>query len=380
MRALGLDFSSQRLPLLLRRRILAIVWMLVYAIGISGFAAGDPEVEPRPGTQPLAAALAASASADSALGAVVDSALGAAADSAVSQVTDSTLAAAADSLPAGGAAEADSLLATGGEAMAAQALGAAAEADSALAGEAGETPFTPPEVPYPRPFGIGEALTFSIQYGPVKAGTAVLAVEALEKVGDRECYRITSTARSNPVFSFFYKVKDRIVSLVDVRHLLTRRTTKDLHEKDYRLDQRIDWDQDEGVLSYQDGTVLDLDPGARDILGAMYYVRTLPLSVGSSIPMPTHDNKKSYPLTIDVIAEETIDTPLGHFDCWVVEPRLESAGLFRRSGSLKVWLTRDEERMPVMMQSAVKVGAISAILVDLQRGDRSLPGFGLNAN
>jgi hypothetical protein len=341
-------------------------------MGISGFAAGGSEAEPRPGTQSLAAALAA--------GAVADSALGAVADSTVSSVSDSTLAAAGDSLAPGGAAEPDSLVATGGEGMAAQTLGDAAEADSALTGEVGEAPLAPPEVPYPRPFGIGEELTFSIQYGPVKAGTAVLAVEALERVGDRECYRITSTARSNPIFSFFYKVKDHIVSLVDVRHMLTRRTTKDLHEKDYRLDQRIDWDQDEGVLSYEDGTVLDLDPGARDILGAMYYVRTLPLSIGSSIPMPTHDNKKSYPLTIDVIAEETIDTPLGHFDCWVVEPRLESAGLFRRSGSLKVWLTRDEERMPVMMQSAVKVGAITAVLVDLQRGDRSLPGFGLNAN
>jgi hypothetical protein len=177
-----------------------------------------------------------------------------------------------------------------------------------------------------------------------------------------------------------YKVRDEVVSLVDVRQLLTRRTRKDLNEKDYRLRQSVEWDQEEGKLTYEDGTTHDVMPGVRDVLGAFYYVRTLPLEVGASMPMPAHDNKKSYPLVIDVIGKETIDTPLGRFECLVVEPKLQSEGLFRRSGSLKVWITRDKERLPVMMQSSVKVGAISAILIEMRRGDRSEPQLGLSSN
>ena len=232
----------------------------------------------------------------------------------------------------------------------------------------------------PWPFGVGESLKFSIQYGPIKAGTAVLAVEGVERVGERDCYRLASTAQSHAIFSAFYKVRDRVVSFVDVQKLLTRRTTKSLNEKDYHVEQAIDWDQEMGRLAYEDGSTIEFMPGARDVLGALYYVRTLPLEVGASIPVPAHDNKKSYPLVINVLAAERIDTPVGRFDCLVVEPKLLSDGLFRRSGSLKVWVTNDEERLPVMMQSAVKVGAISAILVELKRGDRAAPPLGFHVN
>ena len=244
---------------------------------------------------------------------------------------------------------------------------------------AGEVP-EPEAPPLPRPFGVGESLKFSIQYGPIKAGTAVLSIEGVEQVGDRECLRLVSTAQSHALFSPFYKVRDKIVSLVDVQHLLTRRTRKALSEKDYRLEQTIEWDQEQGKLTYHDGTVLDVVPGERDVLGAFYYVRTLPLEVGASIPVPAHDNKKSYSLIIQVVGEETIDTPLGRFECLVLEPKLQSEGLFRRSGSLKVWITRDQERLPVMMQSSVKVGAITAILIEMRRGNRNEPTFGLNVN
>ena len=113
----------------------------------------------------------------------------------------------------------------------------------------------------------------------------------------------------------------------------------------------------------------ELPSGARDVLAAMYYTRTLPLKVGDSVRMPTHDNKKSYPIVIEVLGEDTVETPLGKFRCWVVEPKLETPGLFNRTGSLKVWLTQDADRTPVLMQSEVKVGAISAVLIERERGE-----------
>lgn len=240
----------------------------------------------------------------------------------------------------------------------------AAALDSAAAGALD----TVAAIPFPRPFQVGESLRFSLQWGPVKAGTAVLAVEAIERVGAEECYRFASTARSLPFFSTFYKVDDRIESYADTRTMRTRRTVKRIREGGYRLDQDIAWDHEHKVVRYADGVTHDLVPGARDVLGAMYYVRTMPLAVGDSIPIDTHDNKKSYPLLINVLREETIDTPVGRFHCWVVEPKLQTSGLFQRSGSLTVWLTHDEHRLPVMMQSKIKVGAVSAILTAIERG------------
>jgi hypothetical protein len=52
----------------------------------------------------------------------------------------------------------------------------------------------------------------------------------------------------------------------------------------------------------------------------------------------------------------------------VLEPITQSVGLFKHEGRLKVWLTDDHLRMPVMMKSKVVVGSIVAELVDFQLG------------
>ena len=46
------------------------------------------------------------------------------------------------------------------------------------------------------------------------------------------------------------------------------------------------------------------------------------------------------------------------------EPRLKSEGIFKSKGSIQVWLTDDERRLPVMVRSKVPVGAISVRLTD----------------
>ena len=53
----------------------------------------------------------------------------------------------------------------------------------------------------------------------------------------------------------------------------------------------------------------------------------------------------------------------GTFDCLVVEPVQETAGLFKHKGKLKVWMTDDDRKMPVLMKSKVLVGYLSAELI-----------------
>ena len=58
-------------------------------------------------------------------------------------------------------------------------------------------------------FGEGEKLVYSVQYGIVNAGEATLEVRNIAEINGRPCYHIVSDARSNDVFSVFFKVRDR---------------------------------------------------------------------------------------------------------------------------------------------------------------------------
>lgn len=212
------------------------------------------------------------------------------------------------------------------------------------------------------PFAPGELLEFSIDYGPINAGEASLEVRDILDSGGRSCYRVESKARSNRVFSAFYMVRDKVVSHIDRETLFSRYFSKRLREGDYRKNVVIRFDHDAGVARYADGRELEIDPGCHDILSAFYFVRTLDLESGERQYIHTHSSDKNYDLEVIVHGRETVEVPAGTFDCWKIEPVILGEGLFQFEGQLIIWLTADAHRMPVLMKTKVKVGAIDASL------------------
>ena len=93
------------------------------------------------------------------------------------------------------------------------------------------------------------------------------------------------------------------------------------------------------------------------------------LTVGQSVFIENHADKKNYPLEIKVLRKERVKVPAGKFDCIVVEPVMRSAGVFSHKGKLTVWLTDDDVRIPVLMKSKVMIGSISAVLTDVEYAD-----------
>jgi hypothetical protein len=223
--------------------------------------------------------------------------------------------------------------------------------------------------PEPRlPFAPGEELNFAVKYGMVRGGDARLAVESVEMVDREPAYRLVSSARSTRFFSTFFEVNDRVVSLWSVKQRVPLVFEKKIHEGNYRKDVSVRFDHREHVARYGDGKVLDIDPGAQDVLSAFYYVRSHELVPGRSIEVPNHSDGKNYPLTVKVLRREKVQVPAGEFSCIVVEPLLKTAGLFKQEGRLTIWLTDDARKMPVLMKSKVAVGSIVAELESFRLG------------
>jgi hypothetical protein len=211
------------------------------------------------------------------------------------------------------------------------------------------------------PFGAGEKLVFSVQYGLVTAGEATLEVRNLAALGDRTCYRIVSDARTNDFFSKFFEVRDRYESYMDTTHLYSLRYEKHVREGKFKRDDVVDFDQSAHRAVYKNRQV-PIPPRTQDVLSALYYVRTLPLEVGQSISLANHTDGKNYPLVVKVLRRERVKVDAGEFDCVVVEPILRGPGVFTQQGRLTVWLTDDRRRMPVLMKSKVVIGHVAAIL------------------
>jgi hypothetical protein len=226
-------------------------------------------------------------------------------------------------------------------------------------------------------FAAGEELAFVVKWGVVTGGHSNLTVKGIETINGRPAYHIVSEARSSGFVDTFHRTRDNNATWIDVQSLATLKYLKDIHEGRYRMQENVEIDQvqhlhkdfsnrlDKGTTKYAEGPVPEY---AMDVLGSLYYVRTLPLEIGESFTIDVYDGKKVWPLVVNVLKREKIKVPAGRFDCWKVEPLLREPGIFMRKGKkLQVWLTADKAKMPVLMRSEIMIGHVSAELVSYHR-------------
>ncbi len=216
-------------------------------------------------------------------------------------------------------------------------------------------------------FGVDEKFYYDINYGFINAGTATMEVKGLIEYENRPCYQTVSRANSNKFFSTFFKVDDRVESIIDAIGIFTWRFEKNLREGGYRSDRMYTFDQRNNFVHYK-GDTLPVSEYVQDALSSLYYVRTQPLEVGKTLYLDNFTDGRFYTLEVIVHKKETISVKAGTFDCLVVEPILQTVGVFKHAGKLTVWLTDDRLKMPVLMKSKVLVGSISAELTDYQLG------------
>jgi len=216
-------------------------------------------------------------------------------------------------------------------------------------------------------FGVGEKLEFKVRWGPIKAGNATMEITETIEFQGKKCFRVVSTAESSKFFSAFFKVRDRVESFIDKEGLYSLHFEKHIREGKYKADKFVDFDQ-QNHLAVAGKDTIPVPPFVQDVLSALYYVRTQQLEVGKSLFVDNHTDKKNYPLEVKVLRKERVEVDAGTFDCLVVQPILQAAGVFEQKGSLTVWLTDDQKKMPVQMKSKVAIGSIITELKDYRLG------------
>ncbi len=213
-----------------------------------------------------------------------------------------------------------------------------------------------------RAFGVGERLEFSVKYGMLPAGTAVMKIPEIIDYEGHRSFRIISTARSNNVISVFYKVRDSIETIVDYDGIFPRKFHKRLREGGYKADKTTLFDQRKHLAIAGNDTIPTY-AFVQDALSSLYFIRTQELTPGSEILVDNHTDKKNFPLKVVIYRRETVNVPAGKFDCVVVEPVTRAEGIFKAKGRIWIWLTDDQHKIPVKMKTEVFfLGSVTAQL------------------
>lgn len=63
---------------------------------------------------------------------------------------------------------------------------------------------------------------------------------------------------------------------------------------------------------------------------------------------------------------DDISTDIGDFDTYIFSPEMPSNKLFRGKKPIKIWITADENRIPVKIKASMFVGSINMEIVSAE--------------
>lgn len=238
--------------------------------------------------------------------------------------------------------------------------------------------------PSPLPFRVGEEAVYrvsaSLGPSPLQAvGTARLAVEDRETVEGTETFRVVREMEAR--VPLVYSVDDRQVSWFAPDPFRSHRFEEHLRQGDYRRHRRYRLDQEAGRYTRWDRAAdggrwrrveeakdVRMPADAMDEVAFLYFVRTLPLEVGTARRFDRMFESDDNPVVLEVLRREEVRVPAGTFETVVVRPVIQADGLFSREGRAEVYLTDDDRRLIVKIESRMKVGKVDLSLEEYRPG------------
>jgi hypothetical protein len=218
-----------------------------------------------------------------------------------------------------------------------------------------------------------EKLTYRISMLGIPVGSAEM--EAKQEKGE---VKITLHIQSNPAASQLYPVDDS----VETRHIGGNFILSRIRQSEgsFRGDRGF-------TLFLREKSVFWIDrlrnrslqeplPNSAvvDILSGLYYLRNQPLEVGKSIVLEIFDSNRYAPTTVAVLRKEHLTLPgLREVDTLVIHPELKTEGVFRRTGEILIWLTDDQKRVPVKVETRISLGKVTAELVSAETQSVAAP-------
>ena len=205
------------------------------------------------------------------------------------------------------------------------------------------------------PFGVGERLEYGGKLGFIRAGSAVLEVKGIEAMRGHRSWNFSFiTEVSVPL----YRNRSEFTSWTGIDDFVSRQFVKNVTENSRERLETFRIYPDSGFYRRNANTETKATPQLPlDDVAFFYWVRTIPLQVGQSYRFSNYFRDEHNPVIIRVEKREVREM----FDGTKVPMLLlrpivnEDGGMFHEKSKAKLWITDDARRLPVEIQSDVKL-------------------------
>jgi hypothetical protein len=226
-------------------------------------------------------------------------------------------------------------------------------------------------------FKAGENLTYNVYYnlGPVRIKLADVKLWVEESVYDnKKVFVIKNTTKTVSEFEWIIKVKDYYASYIDATTMEVQKHIQKTVVDKYFTDYEYHFDhtrqkiyvaiENSKTKKYLD--TLDMNPCLHDLLSAAYYPRNIDyanMAIGRKIDLPVILNTTTNMIYYKYLGTETITLKSKKkVNCIKIVPLLVSTSIFKAGEKMTAWFSNDKNRLPVLMESDLKIGKVSVQL------------------
>jgi Protein of unknown function (DUF3108) len=189
-------------------------------------------------------------------------------------------------------------------------------------------------------------------------------------VKGRPCYHMVGQGISSKSFSLFFKVNDRYETFMDQESLMAWKFKRRIEEGSFRHYVEVEFDQEkhkafERTAGQNHTTTYDVPAYIQDVVSAFYFARTQDYTnakLGDLTKFQNFIDHKVHDLDVAFLGREVIDVGGIKYRTVKLKPLVREGGIFQHEGDLYLWISDDQNRIPVRVESGLVIGSIQVDL------------------
>ena len=221
-----------------------------------------------------------------------------------------------------------------------------------------------------RAFEVGEWFKFRIHYGFINAGYATLEVKEATR-NNKKVYHAIGRGYTTGMSRFIFKVEDVYESYFDKETGKPFQFVRKINEGGYTKNQEGFFEQGSNTVLVKDyknktETSFKTPEEIQDIMSSFYFLRNHPtidkLKVGESVAIDMFFDNETTKFKLKYLGKEDIETKFGTISTMIFRPLVQSGRVFKEEESLTVWISDDDNKIPIRIKASLLVGSIKAEL------------------
>jgi len=210
-----------------------------------------------------------------------------------------------------------------------------------------------------------EEMEYILRFGFIKGGKATLIAEN-EKINKKPSIHYRMRGRTTGLVDKIYEVNDVYESWVDPETYLPIKSVRNVKEQKYRFYDEVTYDHINDSLFSQKSGRKKVPGKVNDLVSVFFYIRQNQyfedMLAGKKVQIPVYHGDDLFMMELEYIGIETIDTKIGRKQCYVVSPKVPKGKLLKGSNDLKIYITKDVNRLPIYAEFELVLGALKCEL------------------